>query len=101
MTRLLPLVLLVAAASCDARGREHIVIMRAMTFEPPTLSVASGDRVTWRNEDIVAHTATADGRFNSGEVAAGTSYTVTVKKPGEVRYRCTLHPTMLGTLQVR
>lgn len=92
---------LAIAPSCDKGGREHVVTIRAMAFDPPSLVVASGDRVTWRNEDLVSHTATADGRFDSGEIAAGKSYTVTVRQPGEVRYRCTLHPTMLATLRVQ
>lgn len=94
-------VALAAASSCDRGGREHVVTIHAMAFDPSSLVVAPGDRVTWRNEDLVAHTATADGRFDSGELPAGKSYTVTLREPGEVRYRCTLHPTMLGTLEVR
>jgi plastocyanin len=95
------LLLLAGGLACGRERREHVVIMRAMTFDPPSLVVASGDRVTWRNEDLVAHTATAPGGFDTGEVAAGGSYTVTVTQRGEVRYACRLHPTMLGVVEVK
>lgn len=98
---LLTVTLLLASGSCGRDGKEHVVIMRGMVFDPPSLTLASGDRVTWRNEDIVAHTATAAGRFDSGEVAPGSSYTVTIKERGEVRYACKLHPTMLAALDVK
>jgi plastocyanin len=88
------------AGACD-RGREHVVIMRGMLFEPAELVVAAGDRVVWRNEDIVAHTATAAGRFDTGVVPPGESARVTVRARGAVRYACTLHPMMLGSLEVR
>lgn len=101
MKRLLLIAVLALAASCGRDAKEHVVIMRGMVFDPPSLALASGDRVTWRNEDIVAHTATAAGRFDSGEVAPGASYTVTIKERGEVKYACTLHPTMLAALDVR
>lgn len=93
--------LLAGSLACSSERREHIVIMHAMTFDPPTLTVASGDRVVWRNDDIVAHTATAVDRFDSGEVAPGKSFTITLSKAGEVKYACRLHPTMLGALEVK
>jgi plastocyanin len=90
-----------AVAACGKGSKEHLVIMRGMVFDPPELVVASGDKVTWRNDDIVAHTATADGRFDSGEVPPGGTYSVTVRQKGALRYRCTMHPTMLASLDVR
>ncbi len=90
-----------ATLGCGQGGKEHVVLIRGMTFEPASLSVSSGDRVVWRNEDIVAHTATAAGRFDSGPIEAGKTFAVTVKKAGEIAYVCTLHPGMAGTLSVR
>jgi plastocyanin len=97
MKRLLPLLVL---AACSTRA-EHVVTMKAMSFDPPELTIAAGDLVVWKNGDLVAHTATAAGRFDSGPVQPDASFRVTVSKPGEVVYRCTLHPTMVGKLIVK
>ena len=38
------------------------VTIRSFKFEPATVTVNVGDIVEWKNDDIVPHTATADGR---------------------------------------
>ena len=96
MTRILPLLALIACSRA-----EHTITMKGMTFDPPVLTVEAGDLVVWRNADLVPHTATAAGRFDSGPVAPDASFRVTVGKPGELVYRCTLHPNMVGKLVVR
>lgn len=93
--------LLAGGLACSRERREHVVVIHAMSFDPPTLTVAAGDRVTWRNDDLVAHTATAAGRFDSGELAPAQTFTVTLQTSGEVKYACRLHPTMLGSVEVR
>ena len=92
--------LLALVAACSS-PREHTIIMHAMTFEPAVLEISAGDRVVWRNDDLVPHTATAAGRFDSGPVQPDTTFKVTLSKKGELRYACTLHPTMLGQIIVK
>ena len=54
------------------------------------------------NKDLVAHTVTAkNGTFDSKEIAPGKSWTFTPKDRGQFDYKCTLHPTMKGTLVVK
>lgn len=81
---------------------EHVVTMEDMHFEPETLTVKPGDRVTWVNKDLVPHTATAVSRaFDSQAIAAGASWTYTAGAPGSYSYACLFHPTMHATLIVR
>jgi plastocyanin len=63
--------------------------------------VSANSRVTWNNNDIAPHTATAtDGSFDTGIINVGSSGSVTVKTQGSVSYRCTIHPWMNGVLQI-
>lgn len=73
-----------------------------MKFVPERLEVAAGDRVTWKNRDIVPHTVTAPAAgMESGELVQGRSWTYVARKKGEIDYICRLHPVMHGTLIVK
>ncbi|HLW58606.1 MAG TPA: cytochrome D1 domain-containing protein [bacterium] len=69
--------------------------MATFAFGPATVTVRAGQRVTWIDGDPVPHTATAkDGRWDSGQVVPGGSFTVTMTKPGTYEYFCGDHPFM-------
>ncbi len=81
---------------------EHVVTIEGMRFTPATLALNPGDKVTWINKDLVPHTATAVSKaFDSGVIAAGASWTYTVREEGSSAYVCLFHPTMQGTLIVQ
>ena len=91
-----------ALCGAAAAAQTHTVTMDGVAFVPPKLSVLRGDTVIWVNKDPFPHTATAaDRSFDSGEIGAGKSGKVVVKKAGTFEYVCTLHPTMKGTLVVK
>ena len=54
------------------------------------------------SEQSVLETATANaGGFNTGNIAPGvTSAPITMNTTGALDYRCTIHPSMVGTLTV-
>ncbi|MDB5900411.1 MAG: blue (type 1) copper domain protein, partial [Ramlibacter sp.] len=79
----------------------HTVTIDGMKFEPQTLTVKRGDKVVWRNKDIVPHTATSAGTFDSGQLAAGASWSWTAGKAGRIAYVCTYHPGMKATVVVQ
>jgi FtsP/CotA-like multicopper oxidase with cupredoxin domain len=73
-------------------------------FEPRTLTVATGSTVTWRSRGINLHTSTAlDGRWDSGNLAPGQSFSFTFTQPGTYRYFCRQHATQgqLATVVVQ
>ena len=77
----------------------HAVSIKGMKFNPPALTVASGDTITFTNDDGMPHTATAgDGAFDTGRLNKGESATVTVSATGEHAYKCLVHPSMKGTV---
>lgn len=77
----------------------HRVSIKGMQFVPSDLTLAVGDEVIWTNNDIVPHTATGEG-FDSGEIDFGKSWSMKVKKAGDLAYKCRFHPTMVGQLHV-
>lgn len=74
------------------------------------MSVAVGTTVTWINEDSVFHTitsgssngttATPNGEFDSCEVQTGETYAHTFDTPGTFDFYCTLHPWMIGQIEL-
>lgn len=70
-------------------------------YEPDPVRIQVGGKVTWQNEDSVAHTATADdGSFDTGPIEEGKIKSETFKKAGTFTYICSIHPQMKGTVEV-
>ncbi len=87
-------------------------------YEPPVLTINSGDTVTWLNSDNEIHTVTSgkgisreefaqgtmtgtsDGYFDSGSFNPGHSWSFTFDKAGTFYYFCTIHPWMNGAIVV-
>jgi plastocyanin len=76
-----------------------VVKVSGLGFEPATLTVHHGDRITWENTDLIVHTVTSSG-FDSGDLGAGQSWTLVAKQRGTFDYSCRYHPNMKGTLVV-
>ncbi|MFA6530881.1 MAG: cupredoxin family copper-binding protein [Candidatus Micrarchaeia archaeon] len=70
------------------------------TFVPREIQIRVGDTVTWRNNDIMPHTATSTGNFNTGAISQGSWSNVTFNQEGTFEYICTLHPSMIGKVIV-
>ena len=65
------------------------------------VTVASGDVLTFENRGPSHHTLTADdGRFDSGVVEAGQTFTVTLDGPREIAVHCEIHPAMRAVVTV-
>jgi plastocyanin len=76
-------------------------------FIPSTITVSSGQGITWYNNDTAAHTATSgtptegpSGAFDSSLIMAGGSYNHTFYSVGTYDYFCMVHPWMQGTVVV-
>jgi plastocyanin len=72
-----------------------------MAFSPSSLTVSSNVKVTWTNNDGVAHTVTADDNsFNSGNIAPGATFSHTFSGIGTYSYHCNIHTAMKGKIVV-
>jgi plastocyanin len=78
------------------------IVIQNFAFEPATLTVKAGTKVTWVNRDDEPHTATAtDKRFNSKTLENGDRFSMEFKEPGIYKYYCALHPKMTGQIIVK
>lgn len=70
---------------------------------PASTTVNKGDTISWYNGDGVTHTVTSDNgtSFNSGNIAAGATFSYVAKTAGSFPYHCTIHTSMVGTLMVK
>lgn len=77
-------------------------------YSPNPIEVKIGGGVTWSNDDSQIHTATsgsvgsADSGsvFDSGILSPGATFDFVFDKAGTYNYYCTLHPQMVGTINV-
>lgn len=90
------------AQPSSSQSAQDAVIIQNFSFSPATITVKSGDTVTWTNKDSMGHSATADdGSFDTGIISQGQSKSITFKKPGTYTYHCSVHPYMKGTVIVK
>lgn len=93
---LVTILLLTMLAACGSAGGSSpggpTVNMLDNEFSPKQIHINPGDTVTWTNNGQVAHTVTADDhKFDSGDIAAGKTYSYTFTEPGTYAYYCALH----------
>jgi plastocyanin len=71
-------------------------------FAPKTIEAKVGQTITFTNQDSTPHTATATegATFDSGELDQGKSFSYTAKKAGTIKFVCSFHPNMTGTITV-
>jgi len=82
---------------------EQIVIDN-FTFDPPTLTIPVGTKVTWVNHDDVPHTATSTAKpkqFESGTLDTDEQFSHVFTVPGTYEYFCAVHPKMTGRIIVK
>jgi plastocyanin len=104
VTRAAACAALALAAGCGGGGAgstTHPVEIRAFRFAPDTVIAAPGDTVVWTNADVVPHTATAAGRWDTGEIRTSASGRMVAGEAGTYAYVCAYHPGMGATLIVR
>jgi plastocyanin len=78
------------------------VSMKDIKFNPGTVTIKAGGKVTWTNDDSVGHDVTGDD-FESGSpggIEGGSTFSHTFKKAGTYNYVCSVHPGMKGTVKV-
>jgi len=78
------------------------IAIRNFMFEPMSLVVAAGTKVTWKNFDGEPHTIhSIDDAFRSGALDQNDTFSFQFDKPGTYRYACSIHPQMIATIVVR
>jgi plastocyanin len=78
------------------------VSMQNIQFAPKSITAKVGQTVKWTNNDGVVHDvkATSGASFKSSLFGKGGSYETKLTKPGTIKYVCSIHPGMDGTITV-
>ena len=90
-------------AASPTNAGEVLITMKNFQFAPKTADITVGQTVKWTNEDSAPHNAVDEkgGAFKSELFNKGETYEFTAKKAGKIDYVCTIHPGMVGTLNVK
>jgi plastocyanin len=83
-------------------GQQNKIEIKDFVFNPPTLTVKSGEKITWINRDEEPHTVVSvEKQFKkSNALDTDQEFTITAGTPGTYTYFCSVHPKMTGTIVV-
>jgi plastocyanin len=83
-------------------SKQNRIEIKDFAFNPQTLTVKSGEKVTWINRDEEPHTIVSVGKQFKKSTALDTDqeFTITVGAPGTYDYFCSVHPKMTGAIVV-
>lgn len=81
---------------------DNEVSIQNFEYTPSSITIDSGDTVTWTNLDDARHTVTSDtgNELDSDLLSNGETYEHTFTEAGTFAYHCTPHPYMKGTVIV-
>jgi len=90
------------SASTGSGGGGTAVAMKNIAFAPATIHVKVGQKITWTNDDSVPHNVTSQSgeKIASSTFGQGGTFSFTPTKAGTIKYVCTIHPGMDGTIVV-
>jgi plastocyanin len=73
----------------------------ANSFSPNPASVTQGTTVAWHNTDSTTHHIVLDnGSLDTGTIAPGATSTAMTLTVSSGTYHCTIHPTMVGSINM-
>lgn len=78
-------------------SQEHVVPQKDKAFTLKTLSIKSGDKVSFRNDDSFSHnifSLTDAMPFDLGTYAQGQTKSIVFSKAGKFEIECAIHPDM-------
>jgi len=87
-----------AVQAAPGKPGKHTVLVSDTGFSPANLIARAGATVTWVNKGRAPHTATGGGFDLAME--PGASVSTVLQKPGTIKYDCTYHPYMTGSIVV-
>jgi plastocyanin len=104
MRRMLTAAAVVAAlaAPAVANAATKTVSITSGGFKPTPVTILTGDKITWKNNDTKTHQVVADsGAFASPILGAKKTYTFTFNSAGTFRYHDGLYPARKGRVIVK
>ncbi len=91
-----------ATNAAGASGKNNTIVIKDFAFNPQTITVKSGEKVTWINRDEEPHTVVSvEKQFKKSQALdTDDKFTITAGAPGTYTYFCSVHPKMTGTIIV-
>jgi plastocyanin len=91
-----------AASVAIGGNKKNTIEIKDFMFNPQTLTVKAGEKITWINRDDEPHTVVSVGKKFQKSSALDTDqeFTITASTPGTYEYFCSVHPKMTGTIVV-
>ena len=82
--------------------KQNKIEIKDFAFNPQSITVKSGEKVTWINRDEEPHTIVSVEKQFKKSTALDTDqeFTITAGAPGTYSYFCSVHPKMTGTIVV-
>ena len=83
-------------------------IKGSQSYSPDAVRVETGQTITWYNGDTVSHTVTSGqdndpdegAAFDSDAIIPNQKYSLKFDSPGDYKYYCIYHPSMIGEIIV-
>ena len=91
------------AAAVPAAAKTAAVDIKSFKYQPETVRVQTGGRVTFANGDAAGHTATftaGPSKLDTDRLEKGDSAALTFPKAGRYPYICAFHAFMKGEVIV-
>ena len=82
---------------------QNKIEIKDFAFNPQTITVKSGDKITWINRDEEPHTVVSVGKKfqRSSGLDTDQEFSIVAGAPGTYEYFCSVHPKMTGTIIVK
>ena len=83
-------------------NKQNRIEIKDFAFNPQTITIKAGEKVTWINRDEEPHTiVSVEKQFKkSSALDTDQEFTITAGPPGTYTYYCSVHPKMTGTIVV-
>ena len=83
-------------------SKQNTIEIKDFAFNPQTITVKSGEKITWINRDEEPHTiVSVEKQFKkSSALDTDQEFSITTSAPGTYTYYCSVHPKMTGTIVV-
>jgi plastocyanin len=86
----------------SSTSKQNRIEIKDFAFNPQTITVKSGEKITWINRDEEPHTVVSvEKQFKkSSALDTDQEFSIIAGAPGTYEYFCSVHPKMTGTIVV-
>jgi YVTN family beta-propeller protein len=95
-----PRKIVVQTAAAQQRSSSRRITIDGFAFVPALVELNPGETVTWVNDDGAPHNISVKDRAAAETLIPGSSYSTNFEHPGDYEYLCSIHPYMMGKINV-